>query len=747
MSAKNNTKGPIETIKKSPNINDNIEIKCNLLKDFKSQVSQFDFLTQNEEPNKNFGILDDVIPLMNKNNKKIYYLKIIDKKNIINKSYQNVLNNIYKLNNSNKNLNIYDYIINLETQWENNEKLFLVFEAIKKYSLLDNLIKNNHDNITEENILVIFRHILEAVNILHENKIYGCNLNLDSFIYDIESKTIKLTDLGFSKIFKFQKNMNDNKLKNGFEFSEYTPPELINKMNDQINIDIQEKMKNAHYDIWQLGILFYKIATFGNSPFENIKDEELKEKILDKDVKYFGLNKLSPRIIQIIDKMLQRVPTERYSIKQLLNLEYFRMSYRIPSLIIINYKNENKALNMEILKKEKEKIKDVKLDMSTLLDNMEAKKLHNDKYEEEEEKNKEIDNTNNKNLLNNIQVQGNLINAKNIVNQEIYPDGTVLHSFKNKFLNKFHSIDNDLIINLSNKLVLLEKEYKNIDEIKRAIYNITNYVTEKIKEKNINDNKEMESLIEKYKDRNWSKTEMKDLYNEILKNKENNLDDKIKLLISNLLFEIKNLDLNLNHEKSMNKILNDEKKELERKNVDMKLEYQEKIEFYEKKIELLEDVIFNVENTNMNKTEIINNNKLLYQALTNSMKNFTDINMKLKENLEENLLKFKENKKFWLEDIIKAKQSFRNEISYFMNKTMEQPKTIIFEKKDNKEILNKNKKDEKIDELSKKIVELNNLINEQKMLIDQNVSLIKNLKEEIQLKDKKIDEFNKLIIK
>ena len=129
------------------------------------------------------------------------------------------------------------------------------------------------------------------------------------------------------------------------------------------------------------------------------------------------------------------------------------------------------------------------------------------------------------------------------------------------------------------------------------------------------------------------------------------------------------------------------------------------------------------------------------------MKNFTDINTNLKENLEENLLKFKENKKFWLEDIIKAKQSFRNEISYFMNKTMEQPKTIVFEKKDNKEILNKNKKDEKIDELSKKIVELNNLINEQKMLIDQNVSLIKNLKEEIQLKDKKIDEFNKLIIK
>ena len=312
-------------------------------------------------------------------------------------------------------------------------------------------------------------------------------------------------------------------------------------------------------------------------------------------------------------------------------------------------------------------------------------------------------------------------------------------------MNKFHSVDNDLIINLSNKLALLEKEYKNIDEIKRAIYNITNYITEKIKEKNINDNKEIESLIEKYKERNWSKTEMKDLYNEILKNKENYLDDKVKLLISNLLFEIKNLDINLNHEKSLNKMLNDEKKDLERQSADLKSEYQEKIEFYEKKIELLEDVIFNVENTNLNKTEIINNNKLLYQALTNSMKNFTDINIKLRENLEENLLKFKDNKKSWLEDIIKAKQSFRNEIAYFMNKSIEQPKTIVFEKKDNKEILSKNKKDEKIDELSKKIVELNNLINEQKLLIDQNTSLIKSLKEEIQLKDKKIDELNKLI--
>ena len=160
MASKINLHAQNEPIKRCQKITEINEVKYHLLKDFKIQVSQFDFLTQEEEENKNFGILDDVITLMNKNNKKMYYLKIIDKKNITNKSYQNILNNIYKLNSFNKNLNIYDYIINLETQWETNYNLFLVFEAIKKYTSLNNLIKNNSDNLTEENILVIFRHIL-----------------------------------------------------------------------------------------------------------------------------------------------------------------------------------------------------------------------------------------------------------------------------------------------------------------------------------------------------------------------------------------------------------------------------------------------------------------------------------------------------------------------------------------------------------------------------------------------------------
>ena len=719
------------------------ENKYYLFKDFKVQVSQSDFLTQKEgESNKNFGELDDVLTSMNKTNKKMYYIKTVEKKNIINKPFQNILDNIYTIYNSNKNVNIYDYMINLETQWETNDKLFLVFDAIKNYCLLESIIKNNINNISEENFLIIFRQILESVNILHENNIYGCNLNLNSFIYDIESKRIKLTDLGFSKIFKSKRNINDSKLKNGFEFSEYTPPEFIDKMDDPQNIKIQDKIKNSYYDIWQLGILFYKIVTFGKSPYGNAKNEELQKRILNKNIKDSELNKCPPRLVQIIDKMLQKEPADRFSVKQLLNIDCFKKfknTNEIP-LLIINFKNDNKAIDMNMVNKEKEKIKDVKIDMSTF----ESKKTG--VIKENNQKNEEDNNTNNKNILNNIIVQGNIINDKNIIDkQEIYPEGSVLPSFNKKFLNRFNEIDNDLVINLSNKLALLEKEYKNIDEIKSAIYNITKYISEKIKEKNINDNKDIESFIEKYKSLKSQGVGTLNLFNELFKNKDDFSFEKFKSLIQALLYEISNLDINYEHEKNLNAISESKIKELEEKNNELKSEYEEKIKFYEEKIKLLEDVIFNVDNTTNNKNDIINNNKLIYQALTNSIKDFTNVNMKLKQNLEERISKFKENKKSWLEDIIKAKKDFRNEISYNLTKTMEQPKLIVIGKNDNKEILSKNKKDGIIDELNGKINDLNNLINEQNSITEQQSNSIKSLQNEIQVKDKIIEELGQKI--
>jgi len=707
--------------------------QSNLLKDFKTQVSQSDFVRLKDEPNKNLGFFDEVFSLLYKNNKTLYYVKAIDKKkSIINNSYLSILNTIYKLNNYNqksRGVNIYDYIINLQTHWEDNDRLFLVFNGIKRYTLFENLIKNHSEDITEENIIAIFRQILEVVNFLHENNIFGCNLYLSSFIFDKLSQSIKFTDLGFSKIFKPSKNLNDNILSNGFEFNEYAPPEYIGKDYDPSFFAFElDKIKNSYFDIWQLGILFYKIATFGESPYDDAKNEVLKEYIMNKNINYSRLNKYSPQISQIIDKMLQTSPSNRYSIKQLLSLEPFKIVTKIP-LININFKNEDKAITMKMVNSQKGSVKDGKVDMASILNNLDAKKKTS----------KEITFKEGKSILDHIKIQGTLVNDKNsIISQEIYPDGSVLPIFKNKFLNKFNNIDKNLVLDLSSKLTLLEKEYKKLDENKLAVYNITNYVNSNLKELNKTDNDNINLLIKKFNNLQLSKIETNDLYEEMLRNKGEFAQDKFKALISNLIYEIKRLNIELEQEKSTSEKLRKKIKDQEKRNMDLKLEHQEKVEFYEKKIELLEEVIFN-DDKNLNNNKNFKNNELIYKALNNSMKDFTEVNIQLKTSLEENLAKFKENKKFWLQDMIKAKENFRNEMSFYLSKSIEQPKIYNFEKKD-KGISKKNEKNEKIEELNKQVSELYDLINEQKLAVDSNINIIKELKRDIKIKDDKIEE-------
>ena len=710
-----------------------------IISESKNRLTQNDFLKINDETNKNFGFLDEVIPLMYKNNKSIYYMKIIDKADIIsNNSYQNIINLIYSINNDKQKNKNNDYMINLQAYWEDNEKLFLVFDGIKRYSLLEKFLKNKSGNITEENIIIMFRQILEAALLLQENKIFGCDYNMNSFIHDNNTKTIKFTDLGFSKIFNPTKNLNDNKLQNGCEFNDYFPPEFFTIIDSNINeID---KIKNAYYDIWELGILFYKIATFGESPYDDMKNENLRESIINHNINYSRLDKYSPQIMQIIDKMLQIEPRERYTLERLLNLEPFKMGGKIPQLII-NTKNEEKPITLNMVNNEKGK--DVKIDMVSLLDNMEAKKKAskeiNNIYKEEKSVNEVI--------LNKVKVQGHLINDKNtMVSQEIYPNGSVLPIFKNKYLNKFNNIDKNLVLDLSNKLSLLQKEYQKLDENKLAVYNITNYVNNNIKELNTIDNDNMDLLIRKFNNLQLSKIETNDLYEEMVRNKGEFAQDKFKALISNLIYEIKRLEIELEQEKSTNEKLRKKIKDQEIRNMDLKNECQGKVEFYEKKIELLEEVIFNVDNKSLNTPEDIkNNNKLIYVALCNSIKDFTNINIKLKTSLEENLEKFKDNKKFWLEDMIKAKENFRNEMKFYLQKSIEPPKIYNFEKKENKEVTNKNEKEEVIKELKRRITELNDLVNDQKTLIDHNTNFIKELKKEIKNKDEKIEELIRLL--
>ena len=135
----------------------------------------------------------------------------------------------------------------------------------------------------------------------------------------------------------------------------------------------------------------------------------------------------------------------------------------------------------------------------------------------------------------------------------------------------------------------------------------------------------------------------------------------------------------------------------------------------------------------------------------NSIKDFTELNIKLKKNLDESLTNFREGKKFWLEEIIDAKTKFRNEMQHYLQRALERPKIYYLSRKDNKDrdnidYFNKNKNNEAIiEELKREKTELLDLINEQTTLIKNNTALFNDLKKDMKMKDDKIEYLSRLL--
>ena len=725
-------------------------IKNHLLKDFSNEVNKNDFERPIEYISKNFGYLGDVIRLYYKKKQDVmYFLKIFPKTNLRKEVYANKIDLIfeksayYKLNDYDKSMGIYDYIINLQTAWEDETRLFLIFDGIKRYNTLEYLLKKNINTITEDNILIIYRQILESVNFLHKNNLFGCVFNLNSFIYDNSDSSsikIKLTDLGFSQILKNEKNIYDNKLQNGFLFNDYAPPEFLSKMSESSNFKEKEKFYNLSYDLWRLGILFFKIASFGESPYNNLKNEELKESILKGNINYSKLNKYSNQIIQIIDKFLQFDPSKRKSINEIFKISIFNIDNKNLVIDEFNdkFKEENIITMSKVNQEKKKLIKEGKISLTSTLDYLYNKK----RLSKNDIKDKD------KNILSKFKLLGKLMAVKSHMEkqEEIIPDESVLPVFKNKLLNKFKIVDENLILELSSKLNSLEKEYKKLDENKTAIQNISNYVNTNIKD--FDNDGRIKILLNEFNElRLQSKPEIFSLYEEILKSNngfENG--EKCRSLINHLVFENKKLDNELESEKMKKENLQKKLKEQEKKINQDNAEHHEIVEFYEAKIEFLENVVFTSEEEKKKSLQK-NNNKKLYNDLENSIKDFTNINIKLKENLDKTMEKFINNKKEWLGDMINAKENFQKEISINFDSSNEMPKRTATVTSNNILTLNKeNEKDEEIKKLKEEIEKKWKLINEQKNSIINNTNMIKDYKKELKIKDDRISSLNNKLI-
>ena len=77
------------------------------MKDFQEQVNIHDFIGKKDIQPKNIGYLNDMMTLLYKKTKKSYFIKVINKKDIIDELYVKILN--FNYNSKNINSNIDDY--------------------------------------------------------------------------------------------------------------------------------------------------------------------------------------------------------------------------------------------------------------------------------------------------------------------------------------------------------------------------------------------------------------------------------------------------------------------------------------------------------------------------------------------------------------------------------------------------------------------------------------------------------------
>ena len=620
-----------------------------------------DFEKEREIGKGGFGLVWKVI---HKKTQKVYCIKVIEKKGIIEQKLVPQMNReieiMYILNNP--------HCLRLKNHFEDDNNFYLVMPLASKGQLYRVLKKFR--KFDERTAAQILRETISALQYLHSFKppIIHRDIKPENLLLN-EGGRVLLADYGWSNF-----NVEGDVRKTFCGTPEYIAPEMLMK-----------KGHDTRVDIWSIGILMFELLS-GYSPFVAKSNQELYQNI--RKLKIQWPKDMPPLAKNLISKILKLNPLDRPSFDEILNHQWFKNTKMIKPLLENKMKNNKDLLafhmmngcNDELL----EKINNLLKLSGKDADNTNAKSIVENAHEKEEV-------TKKKNIVKNIQnIQKEA--APQIQNQKLknISNNNPLY-IENNTLRK----END---NFKAKLKSIESELKSLraENAKLKGENTTE-LQEQIKKKDA----EIEKLKIMDKDRIAIIAELDQ------KNKLNmDLIKQIQILENDCLEKNKIIESSENKTKDLDKqieIKDSALEDLNKKNNSLEQEKEKLFIDYQKQIEELQLQILDSASSAMDSTSGLCK---VIDILNSNVDEFKNIFKKKIDNFEDIFDKFKteyskrdESFNFLLNDKTK-------EFNEFINKFVDKAQTDVKNVFNNINTPTSDVKDKKIDWLSKKVDEL-----------------------------------------
>ena len=572
------------------------------------------------------------------------------------------------------------HIIKLFSYLEDRYNYYLAMEYAKKGNLYQ-LIQEKK-GLNENEAFNYFIQVVSAIHFLHINGYAHRDIKPENILLD-ENYQIKLCDFGWCV------NVSKGERITFCGTYEYMAPEMIN-----------DEFYDMGIDIWSLGVLLYEMI-HGYSPFRAhffLKDAKSAMKEIFMNIKnnnYTIDRKISKECINLIDKLLTIDPKKRIKVNEIFlhpwvvkyEKKYFPEFKRIN--VINNEYNEENNIDEEI----NEDIY-IKIDKNSYLKENNLKNNHSNNYNRYnyhyskiypdnngflfiKEKNKEKSNSRineeskEKNSIRNELIINDKYKIKNNLEKTEYKE----NKYQNNFIHNINnSKNNDNILNI--------KQKSNFSEIKKNRnhnFHINLGIINKVNQNNYNI-KKIQSEQKNKNQRNIGIHKMKEKLNiNIVKEQKdkNTVNESKKEEDFSYIYNKPRKDvgfykiINLSKEKSMNKIIQENKdrykraKSVEQSLTKMNINFtgnKNKDNIIEQNLEQEKDIKNNELNNNSN-SKIININRIKPVHLD-----------EMRHNLKDDFHRFRK------KVVHIKKRSFLNETNFKFSKNTEKTKDKLYQK-------------------------------------------------------------------